>query len=393
MRYPHLAARLFNVPLMVRPSYARTIATVMSDRMGPYEVEGGDKLEIHEKDARKPSLDKDGVLTVPIVGGLYHRGNDFDAMSGVQSYSGLQNELVTAMENPAVKAILLDIDSPGGEAGGCFSFAETVKTMRQKKPIWAVANSGAASAAYAIGSACSKFYAASDAMVGSIGVVWLHMDHSGMLAKEGLVASYVYAGKHKTDGNPFEPLEGDAKAEIQRLIDDRYQQFVSLVASNRPMSAEAIQKTEAREYLASEAAELGLIDGVKSYAEVRQMLANGEGRSKLTFVKGFPVVVPDKTDDKAREMPSPPMDQARDIKAAATAIANANPEDRAALTSALFGAKADAPAQSRQERVDELRAIASEAKPKATQQGRETPPEGSEARLAELREAGKAARR
>lgn len=390
MRYPHLAGRLFNVPLMVRPSYARTVATVMSDRMGPYEVEGGDKIDIHEKDARKPSLDKDGVLTVPIVGGLYHRGNDFDAMSGVQSYSGLQNELVAAMDDPAVKAILFDIDSPGGEAGGCFSFAETVKTMRQKKPIWAVANSGAASAAYAIGSACTKFYAASDAMVGSIGVVWLHMDHSGMLAKEGLVASYVYAGKHKTDGNPFEPLEGDAKAEIQRLIDDRYQQFVSLVASNRSMSAEAIKKTEAKEYLASEAAELGLIDGVKSYAEVRQMLANGEGRSKLTFVKGYPVMVPEKTDDKAREMPSPPMGQSRDFKALASVIASGTPEQVKAATEAMFGSNE---AQSRQQRVDELRTIAAEAKPKTAQRGPETPPEGSEARLAELREAGRSARR
>lgn len=290
--YPLVMGRLFNTPLLARASYARTVAHVLSSRMGDYEVDMTDDLEMTERHAYEPSVDKNGIMTIPIVGGLYHRGTEMDAMSGIASYSSLNNTMVKALDDPQVKGILLDIDSPGGEAGGCFSFADTVRNMSRIKPIWAVANSGAASAAYAIGSAASKFYAARDAMVGSIGVVWLHMDYSKHLEQQGVVASYVYAGQHKTDGNPFEPLEGEAKAEIQNLIDQRYEQFVSLVAANRSLSPEQVRATEAREYLADEAANIGLIDGVMSYAEARQAMASELSLRvpRVRVVNGVPII-------------------------------------------------------------------------------------------------------
>lgn len=285
MRYPRLAARLFNTPLLARASYARTVAHVLGPRMG-VEVQPGD-MELKQRLPYDPYLDEgSGVLTVPVVGGLYHRGDEVDAMSGAQSYTNLNNMMAKAMTDPAVKAILLDIDSPGGEAGGCFSFAQSIKAGRAKKPIWAQANSCACSAAYAIGTACERFYAAVDAEVGSVGVVWLHMDYSRALEKAGLVATYLYAGEHKTDGNPFEPMDDSARRELQGLIDERYRQFVQLVAANRPQVTEdEVRATQARVFLAEQAHQLGLVDGVQSLEATRDELARQVKPAASTFVQ------------------------------------------------------------------------------------------------------------
>ena len=279
MKYPMLAGRLFNQPLLVRAEYARTVAEVLKDRMQlNVDVPGTQSFE--EVEPYAPSLDKKGILTVPILGGLYSRGDGIDADSGFQSYTNLHSVLARAMDDKQVKGVLLDIDSPGGECGGCFSFADTITAMNKKKPIWAVANSGAASAAYALGAAAGKFYAARDAEVGSIGVVMLHFDMSKMMEERGMVATYVYAGAHKIDGNPFEPLTPEARAEFSKRIGQSYDLFVELVSDRRSLTADDVRATEARLYIAAEAEELGLIDGVMSLEEARDRL-----RSEVSTVR------------------------------------------------------------------------------------------------------------
>jgi len=285
MRYPMIAARLFETPLLAKPTYVRTVAHALSARMGGFDVED-EKFELKEREPYSSSLDDDGILTIPIVGGLYNRGDHMEALSGMQSYTNLGNTLAEALVSSDVRAILLDIDSPGGEAAGCLSFAECLIKARKVKPIWGVASGGAYSAAYKIAAACDRFYAPKDVEVGSIGVVWLHLDQSNAMHQAGLAATFVYAGKHKVEGNSFEALNPEARANIQARIDERYEQFVNFVAANRPMTVEQVRETEARDYLGPQASEMGLTDGVASYEDVRQMLAE-EVKSKFTTVKYF----------------------------------------------------------------------------------------------------------
>jgi len=114
-----------------------------------------------------------------------------------------------------VWAILLDIDSPGGESGGVFDPADRIRTGSQVKPIWAVANDMAFSAAYALASAANRVFVSRTGGVGSIGVIALHADQSGKGAQEGVRYTTVFAGARKNDLNPHAPLSDEAVASLQ----------------------------------------------------------------------------------------------------------------------------------------------------------------------------------
>jgi signal peptide peptidase SppA len=268
-RFPRLAAHVFNRAHWATPRFAENVAAVLMGRMAGTTINNvvmATAGEIERQPVRAPQQTANGIRVIPVVGGLAHRGDSFDAECyGMQSYTNLHNELVAAMNDRDVRAILLDIDSPGGEVGGCFELADMILDMRKDKPIFGVANACAASAAYALGSSCSKLFCTPSGEVGSIGVVWLHVDVSKNLEAQGIATTFVYAGKHKVDGNPFEPLSKADREAFQAEIDQSYSQFVALVAARRPMSTEAIRETEARCFRADEAVKLGLVDGVASF--------------------------------------------------------------------------------------------------------------------------------
>lgn len=264
---PFLAERLFNQPLLVTPSYAKVVVSALADRLGVQPLLRADEVAVTPRPARDPMLIGD-ILVLPIVGGLYHRGDALDAMSGSNSYTNLSNRIFLAIEDPKMKGILLDIDSPGGQATGCFEFADQIAAASKKKPIWSIANGLAASAAYALACSAERFYMTPSGEVGSIGVVTMHIDASKALAKAGLVTTYIYAGEHKIDGNPTEPLPKDVKARIQTRVDERYRQFVSLVAARRPMTEEDVIGTKADTFLADEAMSLNMVDGVMPFGKV-----------------------------------------------------------------------------------------------------------------------------
>lgn len=300
---PYLAHRLYNKPQLATPDYAALVSSLLAERMGvaaPLDLAASEKPP--ERRPFSASL-TDGVLTYPIVGGLVHRGDAFDASCGLQSYTHLENTLMRAVHDGwtvregdalrthEVKGILLDIDSPGGEAAGCFEFCDTLAEIGARVPIVALANTACCSAAYAIAASCSKVYAAPSARVGSVGVVTMHTDLSGAMAKKGVRVTFIHAGAMKAAGNSFEPLPEDVRVEIQASIDAMYSEFIDRVARRRPMSAEAIRATEARVYGADQALSLGLVDAVATYEQARTTLAAEVNRKKtnLAMIEGVPV--------------------------------------------------------------------------------------------------------
>jgi ClpP class serine protease len=124
------------------------------------------------------------------------------------------------------------------------------------------------SAAYWLASSADRMYAAPNSRVGSIGVYVQHVDMSKAVEKRGMVVSFIYAGDHKIDGNPFGPLPDDVRASIQSSVDKLYGDFVSAVASNRKLDEEVVRDTQARVYGPEEAYELGLVDGVGGLGSV-----------------------------------------------------------------------------------------------------------------------------
>jgi ClpP class serine protease len=143
-----------------------------------------------------------------------------------------------------VGAILLDIDSPGGETTGCFELSDYIYSVRGIKPIYAVANDVALSAAYGIASAASKVFVTRMGAVGSVGVYALHTEQSGFDKQVGVTYTYIHYGAKKVAGNPHEPLSKGAEADIQAEVTRQGDIFVRTVARNRrcsPAKIEALQ--------------------------------------------------------------------------------------------------------------------------------------------------------
>jgi len=284
-KYIHLQDMLFNQPHLCTPQYAETVLSVVGDKLGVDTSAFGVSGE--EKENRNPNMVGD-TYVMPIIGSMVHRGGSLDALSGIQSYQSIQSELQEAIDNPSVKQVVLDIDSPGGSVAGAFDLKDFISEAKEKKPIYAMARDNMCSAAYLIGSAATEVYATQTAQVGSIGVVAMHMDQSEANKKQGVKPTFIYAGDYKTAGNPHEKLEGDALEYLKESVEDAYQMFVSAVAENRGLDEQAIRDTEARVYRGEKAEEIGLVDGVKSYDTLLEELANNSQQRVYSYqsIKG-----------------------------------------------------------------------------------------------------------
>ena len=212
--------------------------------------------------ADKPFAFSNGVAIIPVHGVLVNR---FSYSWGYATgYNFLRAQIEAAAADPDVKMIVLDCNSNGGQVAGCFETADVIREAREQKPILAVVDSSCYSACYAIASAATKIVATQSAGVGSIGVVAMHMNIGGMLEKFGVEVTFIHAGKHKVDGNPYETLPDDVRASLQKSIDKSYATFVNAVATGRNLSVDVVKATEARTYDADDAAALGLIDAVQT---------------------------------------------------------------------------------------------------------------------------------
>lgn len=267
---PRVAARIFGAPLLMEPARFEAIVGALAPRLA------GEKFEARADAGDKRPRDKltviDGVAVIPVMGPLVHRYDWLSAACGMTSYEQINAQLSEALDSPLVDAVLLDVDSPGGEVSGCFDLADLIHAARATKPVWAVATGTAASAAYALGSAAERVYVAQTAVVGSIGVIMAHRDQSAKNAKDGVKYTSIYAGARKADGSPHEPLSPEAQASAQALVDDIYGIFVSSVARNRGLPAEQVRATEAGVFVGARAVDAGLADGIATPDQVLAML-------------------------------------------------------------------------------------------------------------------------
>ena len=283
-----IAGRVLNRPLLLHPDKADLILHVLQGRIGieplqPLTPETNRFVGSHRRDNGSVSSMRvaNGVAILPIVGSLVNRGAWIGANSGLVSYEGIAAQLREAEADPDVRAILLDIDSPGGEATGMFATANLVRAVNEVKPVVAFVNDVAASAAYGIASAAREIVVSPTSMVGSIGVVLTHLDRSGELEDRGVKPTLIHAGAHKVDGHPFGPLSDAVRADLQAEVMKVYDQFVGLVAEGGPgrISADAIRATEARTYLGADAV---AARARRSHGEPRR----GDRRTFSTALRG-----------------------------------------------------------------------------------------------------------
>lgn len=160
---PHIAGRVFDTPLLIARSKLDTILGVLTPRLRGENAPSGQPPA-----TRGYEVTPEGVAIVPILGTLVRRTAGLEAQSGLTSYAGIEKNLAAALQDSAVKGVLLDIDSPGGEAGGVFDLADRIYAARKIKPVWAAANEEAFSAAYALAASAGKIYVSRTGGVGSV---------------------------------------------------------------------------------------------------------------------------------------------------------------------------------------------------------------------------------
>lgn len=220
-------------------------------------------------EAKVPRLPKvEGAIgVIPIRGTIGQHADDWWASTSTDLVAAQISALVG---NPSVGAVVLDIDSPGGIVYGTPELATVIREARGGKPIYSLANSMAASAAYWIGAAADKFFVTPSGEVGSLGVWNAHTDFSKADEAEGIKTTLVSAGEFKTEGNPFEPLSDEARADMQASVDRYHEMFIAAVADGRGVSKSTVRDTfgKGRMMGAPAAIKAGMVDGESTLPEL-----------------------------------------------------------------------------------------------------------------------------
>jgi len=211
------------------------------------------------------------LAVIPVHGYLAHR---VDAAVGgwFTGYSFIERAIAQAESDPNIQGIVLDVNSGGGMVNGAFEAADVVANA--SKPVWAIVDSSAYSAAYLLASQADKIIVSKTGGVGSIGVVTMHVDMSKALDEAGYKVTMLYAGAAKVDGNPYEALGEGAKQRIMDRLEVSYGLFVEAVSSGRNMNTDAVRATEAALFQGDKALEVGLVDTVMSPSEAYTVFAN-----------------------------------------------------------------------------------------------------------------------
>ncbi len=269
-RFEFLAQRLFNVPLAIHPSKAEVVIAALSERMGiTHRVKAMEDDWDDDFDASAPSRNVGydvvgGIAIIPVEGTLVQKLGTLRPYSGMTGYDGIRQNFLTAMQDTSVKAIMLNICSPGGEVSGCFDLVDLIYMHRGRKPIEAVLDEYAYSAGYAIASAADRITVPRTGGVGSVGVITVHVDMSKAIADAGLKVTFITHGALKAEGAAELPLSDEALSRIQSDINTMGELFVQTVARNRNISADVVRGFEAGTFLGQNGVEVGLADEVMS---------------------------------------------------------------------------------------------------------------------------------
>ncbi len=279
MNQPHLIAEFLATPWALMPERLNAMAAVLGRWSQNVAASNGVLATVAAdravRDARRQAMaaqSAGGIAVLPLYGVVTQRGNMVEDVSGPGSVSTQQfaAALRPLLADDTVGQILIDIDSPGGSVYGVAELADEIQSARAHKPVVAIANSLAASAAYWIGCSASEFYVTPGGEVGSIGVWQAHQDYSKAMDEAGVKTTLISAGKYKVEGNPYAPLDGEAQTFMQSRVDDYYAAFTKSVARGRGVPIAQVREGmgQGRVLGADQALAQNMVDGVATFDEV-----------------------------------------------------------------------------------------------------------------------------
>lgn len=222
---------------------------------------------------------RDGVATIPVEGPLFRHGDLFTEISGATTYEQLATDLTSAADDPGIHAIVLAIDSPGGEVTGVSELAKLIRETSARKPVIAYVEGLGASAAYWLASAAGEVVASDTALLGSIGTRQTFVDTRDAMAAKGVKTYEIVSSQ--SPAKVADPATPDGRARIQQTLDSLTGVFVAEVARYRGVTPEAVIADfgQGGILVGAAAVEAGLADHLGTYESVLATLASRSPRA------------------------------------------------------------------------------------------------------------------
>lgn len=218
---------------------------------------------------------RNGVAIIPVTGPIFRYANVFTELSGATSTQMLSLDFNNAMKDTEIKAVLLDIDSPGGHANGLVELMNMIASARGVKPIKAYVGGQGASAAYGIASAADEIIVSESAIVGSIGTMMEFEDRSEAEIRDGIkrvrIVSKVSPNKNR------DPSTEEGLGDLQKMADTLGEVFVAAIARNRGVSVDHVLENYGKGgvFVGAESVTAGLADRLGSFEGVLAELSAG----------------------------------------------------------------------------------------------------------------------
>lgn len=265
--YAHIVRAFLDRPWAIRPEKLAAIQSLLALRVSGGAVSAEEVREIVAAAGPRRQASRGKVGILPLQGVIMHRAGMMAETSGAVSLESWMQSFRAFIDDPEIDSLVIDVDSPGGSVEGVPEAAAEIRAARDRKPITAIANTTAASAAYWIAAQASEIVVTPSGWVGSIGVYSTHEDWSGAYEQMGVQTTLISAGKYKVEGNEFEPLSDEARAHMQSMVDDYYGMFLSDVAKGRnvPVSTVRTGYGEGRMLLAKDAKAAGMVDRIDTF--------------------------------------------------------------------------------------------------------------------------------
>lgn len=280
--YDHIIRAVFDSPWAIQPSKLEAIVQVIENKL--LGIEARD----FEAAASRPRAMKRGkVAILPVYGVISKRMNLMSEISGGTSTDLLSADLNALVEDESVKAIVMDMDTPGGSVFGIQETAAIMRAAREKKHITAMVNPLSASAGYWLASQASEVVMTPSGEVGSVGVVTAHKDESAADEQNGIKVTYISAGKHKVGGNPHEAIDEETLSVIQGKVDTYYDAFTKDIAAGRGISQDTVLSGygEGGTVLAKAALAEGMVDRIATLDEVINKLGASRPNHRANKVR------------------------------------------------------------------------------------------------------------
>lgn len=279
MRYPLICNAFYSTPWAILPSKLDEIEAFLRLKSAGGTVDPAEVAEVqraHIEASRRVGMARvDGkVAILPILGVLSQRAGFLERASGGISTEDIGATLDGLAADRQVRSIVLVIDSPGGSVYGVQELADKIRSVAAEKKVVAVADSVAASAAYWLASQATEINVTPGGQVGSIGVLAYHQDTSKAEELAGKKTTYITSAKYKTEGASEQPLDAEARTEIQSKVDHYHAMFVKAVARGRNTTEGRVNSDfgQGRMVTARDAVTRGMADRVATLEQVLHRL-------------------------------------------------------------------------------------------------------------------------